>query len=405
MTEAHLTIVGIGADGWEGLSERARGAVLDATLLVGSARQLALVPPTPAERRCWPSPIEPLVDDLASGRTGPACVLASGDPMLHGIGATLARRVGPGRLTVLPSLSAFSIACARLCWPSAGTDLVNLVGAPVEALVRWLQPGRRLIVYTHGPTGASEIANVLMDNGFGPSRLAVLELLGGPDERIAEATAGEWQARAPKAPYLVAVECRPDPDAIALPLSPGLADDAYEHDGQLTKREVRAVTMARLGPGPGELLWDVGAGSGSIAIEWLRCEPSARAVAIECDAERAERIGRNAMRLGVPRLDVRHGTAPEALAGLDRPEAIFVGGGLAVAGVLDTCWDRLASGGRLVANAVTIDGEQRLVSARETFGGDLVRISIERAEPIGGHTGWRPRLPIVQWAVRKVASS
>ncbi len=401
MTDAHLTVVGIGADGWEGLGKRAQLAVLDAKLLVGSHRQLALVPNTSAERRCWPSPIDPLLDELVAGSIGPACVLASGDPMLHGIGATLARRVDPKRLTVLPSASAFSLACARLGWAGAQADLVSLVAHPSETLVRWLQPGRRLIVYTHGRTGADDVSRMLCVHGLGQSRMIVLEQLGGPDEHVIATTAQRWENHEPDAPYLVAIECLTDPGTPSLPLTPGLPDEAYEHDGQLTKRQVRAITLAALGPLPGELLWDVGAGSGSIAIEWLRCEPTARAIAIEANALRAERIARNARELGVPRLDIRHGEAPDALAELDRPDAIFVGGGASVPGLLEQCWERLATAGRLVANAVTLEGEQRLVTAREKFGGELVRISIEGAEPIGGFTGWRGHFPVVQWIVRK----
>lgn len=398
---AHLTVVGIGADGWTGLGEAARAAVLDATLLVGSQRQLALIPATAAQRLCWPSPIDPLVDALVAATSGPACVLASGDPMLHGIGATLAGRVEPERLTVLPAPSSFSLACARLGWPGAETELVSLVARPAETLVRWLQPRRRLIAYTHGSGGADEIARLLCGHGLGLSEITVLERLGARDEQIVAATAEHWQSRAPESPYLVAVDCRAEPGAMALALTPGLPDGAYESDGQLTKREVRAITLATLAPLPSELLWDVGAGSGSIAIEWLRAEPTARAIAIEALAERAERIARNAHELGVPRLEIRCGRAPAALADLDRPDAIFVGGGLTEPGLLSECWERLAPGGRIAANAVTLEGEQRLAAARQAQGGTLVRIAIGRAEPIGRFTGWRSEFPVVQWTACK----
>ncbi len=400
MTDADLTIVGIGADGWRGLGERARAAVRDAVLLIGSHRQLELVPHSGAERRRWPSPIDPLVDELVAGTTGPACVLASGDPMLHGIGATLARRVRPERLIVLGTPSAFSLACARLGWPGQDVDLVSLVGHPSESLVRWLQPGRHLIVYTHGPTGVDDIVRMSAASGYGSSRIVVLERLGGPDERLTNVDA-EHRCHEPIAPYLVAVECRADAGASSLALTPGLPDDAYEHDGQLTKREVRAVTLAMLGPLPDRMLWDVGAGSGSIAIEWLRAESSARAIAIESDADRAQRITTNARRLGVPRLDVRHGIAPDALAPLDQPDAIFIGGGVGAPGLLECCWERLVRAGVLVANVVTLEGEQRLVAAQQTYGGSLVRISIDRAEPLGRRTGWRAQFPVVQWSARK----
>lgn len=401
MSTVPLTVVGIGADGWHGLGEAARAAVLAAELIVGSQRQLALVPPTAAERRAWPSPIDSLVDDLVVGRAGPACILASGDPMLHGIGATLARRVDPGWLTVHPHPSAFAFACARLGWPSAETELVSAVANPVESVARLLQPGRRLIVYVSGEQGAAEVARVLLARGFGPSRLVVLERLGGPDERIVDSTAEEWGERLAHPLHAVALECRSVPGAPLHARTPGLADAAYESDGQLTKQEVRAVTLAALAPMPGQLLWDVGAGSGAIGIEWLRAEATARAIAVEVHAERAERALRNARALGVPCLDVVCGEAPAALVGLEPPDAVFIGGGLTTAGLLEHCWEALEPGGRVVANAVTLEGEQVLQAALATYGGRLVRIAISRAEPIGGFTSWRPLLPVVQWSACK----
>lgn len=401
MSDAPLTVVGIGADGWSGLGEAARAVVLAAELIVGSERQLALVPPTAAVRRPWPSPIDGLVEELVTGRAGPACILASGDPMLHGIGATLARRVDPDRLTVYPHPSAFAFACARLGWPSAETELVSAVARPVESLARLLQPGRRLIVYVTGEHGAAEVARVLRARGFGPSRLVVLERLGGPDERIVDSTAEEWGERPVRSLHTVAVECRTAAGALPLARIPGLDDGAYESDGQLTKQEVRAITLAALAPMPGELLWDVGAGSGSIGIEWLRAEATARAIAVEARADRAERAMRNARALGVPGLDVVCGEAPAALGGLELPAAVFIGGGLTTAGLLERCWEALRPGGRIVANAVTLEGEQVLQAALAAYGGRLVRIAVSRAEPIGGFTSWRPQLPVVQWSARK----
>lgn len=401
MSRAPLTVVGIGADGWNGLGEAARAAVLSAELIVGSERQLALVPPTAAVRRPWPTPIDGLVEELVAGRAGAACILASGDPMLHGIGATLARRIDRDRLTVHPHPSAFALACARLGWPSAETDLVSAVARPVEALARLLQPGRRVIVYVAGEQGAREVARVLRERGFGPSRLVVLEQLGGPDERIVDSTAEEWGERSVRTLHAVAVECRAAPGTSPLACTPGLRDSAYESDGLLTKQEVRAITLAVLAPMRGELLWDVGAGSGSIAIEWLRAEATARAIAVEARADRAERAVRNARVLGVPTIEVVCGKAPRALVGLDRPDAVFVGGGLTTPALLDSCWRELRPGGRIVANAVTLEGEQVLQAACAAHGGRLVRIAVSRAEPVGGFTSWRPQLPVVQWSARK----
>jgi len=370
-------------------------------VIVGSQRQLALLPPTTAVHRTWPSPIDSLVDELCNGAAARTCVLASGDPMLHGIGATLARRLGPGGVRVYPHVSAFAIACARLGWPEAEVELVSAVGRPPEVLTRSLQPGRRIVAYVSGADGASGLARVLRERGFGPSRMVVLEQLGGADEQVTESTPAEWGERAADPLHCVAVECRAQPGAPLHSRSPGLPDDAYEHDGQLTKRAVRAVTLAALEPAPGLLLWDVGAGSGSIGIEWLRAEPGARAVAVEARGERAQRAARNALALGVPGLVIHEGEAPAALVGLPEPDAIFIGGGLTTPGLLAHCWEALRPGGRLVANAVTLEGEQVLTAARAEHGGELTRIALSHAEPVGGFTAWRAQLPIVQWSVRK----
>jgi precorrin-6Y C5,15-methyltransferase (decarboxylating) len=278
---------------------------------------------------------------------------------------------------------------------------VSAVAQPPEVVARLLQPGRRLIVYATGAGGAAEIARVLRERGFGPSRFVVLEQLGGEAERMSESTADDWGGREADPLHAVAVECRAEPNTAVLALVPGLPDDAYENDGQLTKRHVRAITLAALAPTPGALLWDVGAGSGSIAIEWLRAEPAARAVAVERDAVRAERAQVNARTLGVPQLEVVTGSAPEALRELPGPNAIFIGGGLTTVGVIDRCWSSLRPGGRMVVNAVTLEGERILAGARERCGGELVRIEIAHAEPLGSFEAWRAQLPVVQWSARK----
>jgi precorrin-6B C5,15-methyltransferase / cobalt-precorrin-6B C5,C15-methyltransferase len=393
-----IAVVGIGADGWPGLGEPARAAILAARTIFGSERQLALLPAEAAgERRALPSPLEPLLDELADGQDG-ACILASGDPMLHGIGASLARRLGPERLDVHPHPSAFALACARLGWPAADVELVSAVARPADVVARVLQPGRRIVAYVTGADGARALARVVTERGFGGSRLVVLERLGGPGERVTEAIAQAFDAPADPL-HAVAIEVGDGP---LRALVPGLPDDAYETDGQLTKRQVRAITLAALAPAPGALLWDVGAGSGSIGVEWLRAERTARAIGVESDAARADRIERNALALGVPdRLTVVRGRAPEALAGLDGPTAIFVGGGVTTPGMLDACWDALAPGGRIVANAVTLESEQLVVAGRAQRGGSLTRIAIAHAEPIGGFTGWRAQMPVVQWAATK----
>jgi precorrin-6B C5,15-methyltransferase / cobalt-precorrin-6B C5,C15-methyltransferase len=403
MGSGRIAVVGIGADGWAGLGESAREAILAADELIGSPRQLALLPPeASAPQRRWPSPLDPLLDELEARPDAITCVLASGDPMLHGIGATLARRLGPQRLDVHPHPSAFALACARLGWPQADVELVSAVARAPEVVARALAPGRRVVVLATGHDGAAQIARVVCERGYGPSQLVVLEQLGGPAERRVDATAEGWRDAPVDPLHVVAIDCRAAPGTAPLQRSPGLPDDAYATtDGQLTKRHVRAMTLAALQPLPGQLLWDVGAASGSIAIEWLRAEPSARAIAIETRADRAAQAADNALALGVPQLDVRAATAPQAFADLPEPDAVFVGGGVTTPGLVVGAWAALRPGGRIVANVVTLEGEQALVAARARFGGTLARVEIAHAEPLGAFTAWRAQMPVVQWAAAK----
>jgi len=396
-----IAVVGIGADGWPGLAEPGRAAIRAAGVLLGSRRQLDLVPAeVPAERVAWPSPMLPALPGLLDVHDGRSvCVLASGDPMFYGIGATLARLVGAHRLRIVPHPSSVALACARLGWPAEDVDVVSLVGRDVDTLHRWLHPERRLLVLSADGRTPAAVAALLVRRGFGDSALRVLEALGAPDETHHDASAAGWGDRTAGPLTVVAVHCKGD--GALVPAVPGLPDGAYDHDGQLTKREVRAITVARLVPVPGHLLWDVGAGAGSIAIEWCRTHPACRAVAVERDPDRAARIGANARALGVPGLPVVAGVAPVALTALEPPDAVFVGGGVTAPGMLDVCWDALKPGGRLVVNAVTLESESAVLAARGRFGGDLTRIAISRAEPIGGFTGWRPAMPVTQWAAVK----
>ncbi|WP_328936705.1 precorrin-6y C5,15-methyltransferase (decarboxylating) subunit CbiE [Streptomyces tauricus] len=397
-----VTVVGIGADGWEGLPGTSRTALRDAEVLIGGARQLDLLPPECAgERVTWPSPLRPAVPGLLTAHTGRRiAVLASGDPMFYGIGRALTEELG--ELRVLPHPSSVSHAAARLGWPVEDVEVVTLVGRPTARLAAALHDGRRLLVLSADATTPAEVAALLRDRGFGPSRLRVLEQLGGAKERTTdEVTADDWAHPSGDPLNIVAVECRRAPDALRLGAVPGLPDDAYEHDGQLTKRHVRAATLGALAPAPGELLWDIGGGSGSIAIEWMRTHPSCRAVSVERDPARAERITRNADRLGVPGLRVVTGAAPAVLAELPPPAAVFIGGGLTAPGLLDACWDALPAGGRLVANTVTLESEALLADAYRRRGGELVRLAVAHAVPVGGFTGWRQAMPVTQWAAQK----
>ncbi|WP_299529372.1 precorrin-6y C5,15-methyltransferase (decarboxylating) subunit CbiE [uncultured Streptomyces sp.] len=398
-----VSVVGVGADGWAGLTEAARTVLRSAGTLIGGPRQLALLPPECAGQRVeWPSPLRPAVAGLlAAHRDRHVAVLASGDPMFYGIGRALTEELGAEALRVLPHPSSVSYACARLGWPVEDTTTVTLVGRPAARLAAELYDGRRLLVLSAGAGTPAEVAALLTDRGFGPSRLTVLDRLGAAGEARTEGIAERWDAPPGDPLNVVAVECRAAPGALRTGRVPGLPDEAYEHDGQLTKRHVRAATLAALAPAPGELLWDVGGGSGSIAVEWMRADPSCRAVTVERDPGRAGRIARNADRLGVPGLRVVTGRAPDALAGLPAPDAVFVGGGLTVPGLLDACWDALPPGGRLVANTVTLESEALLTERYRRHGGELVRLAVAHAVPVGGFTGWRQAMPVTQWSVRK----
>jgi precorrin-6Y C5,15-methyltransferase (decarboxylating) len=388
-----LTVVGIGEDGFNGLGKQARRALLGASRIFGSPRQLALLPRcVVGERLLWPTPFS-LAPVLAQ-RGEPVCVLASGDPMFFGVGASLARQVPASEMRVLSMPSSCALAAARLGWPLQDVQVVSVVARPLAALNAHLHSGARLLVLSNDGDSPAAIAAQLCERGFGPSRLRVFEHLGGTDEREVAGTAQDWPHTPVAALNLVAIECLAAPDAPRLPRVAGLPDSAFQHDGQLTKRDVRAITLARLAPLPGELLWDVGAGCGSIGIEWMRAHPACRALAIEADAGRQGFIEHNRDALGVPGLQLVRGKAPEALAGLEQPDAVFIGGGVTREGVLDLCWQRLRPGGRLVANAVTLQSELALAHFRERHGGELTRIHVAHAQPLGTFDTWRQALPI-----------
>ena len=388
-----LTVVGIGEDGFKGLGKNARRALLSASRIFGSPRQLELLPLCiVGERRQWPSPFS--LDSLLALRGEPVCVLASGDPMFFGVGASLTRQLSTDEMLILPAPSSCSLAAARMGWALQDVVTLSVVARPVAALNAHLFNGTRLLVLSNDGQSPGAIAALLRERGFGPSRLSVLEHLGGDAERRINAVANDWNNPVIADLNLVAIECFAAADAPRLSRLAGLPDSAFKHDGQLTKRDVRAITLARLAPVPGELLWDVGAGSGSIGIEWMRAHPSCRALAVEADAGRQLLIEHNRDALGVPGLQLIRGSAPQALDGLERPDAIFIGGGVTREGVLDACWAALKPGGRLVANAVTLQSETTLMGWREQHGGELTRIHIAQAQPLGDFDTWRQALPI-----------
>nr|WP_244214929.1 precorrin-6y C5,15-methyltransferase (decarboxylating) subunit CbiE [Amycolatopsis thermalba] len=389
-----IVVVGVPADGWAGLTEPARAEIAAAEVLFGGRRQLDLVP-LDVDKVPWPSPLLPALDGLFAEHAGRRIgVLASGDPLLSGIGTTLVRRFGADSVRIVPAVSSVALARARMGWSAEETEVVSVVGRSVHRVSRALAPKARLVVLSSDADTPAQLAQVLVARGFGESKLTVLEQLGGPAERRAEGFARDWSHPAGDPLNVVAVECA----GPALPTLPGLPDDAFEHDGQITKRDLRACALAGLAPVAGELLWDVGAGAGSVGIEWSRAHPANRAIAVERSAGRAARIQRNADRLGVPELRVVTGTAPEALADLPTPDAVFVGGGLAS---LDACLAALRPGGRLVAHAVTLESEQVLASAYRRHDGELIRIAVEHAAPLGGFTGWTPARTVTQWSFVK----
>jgi precorrin-6B C5,15-methyltransferase / cobalt-precorrin-6B C5,C15-methyltransferase len=393
-----LSIVGIGEDGVEGLSPVARGLVAGADIVFGGERHLALATELiRGEAKPWPSPFSRAVGEVLAERGRQVCVLASGDPFFYGVGSVLATHVKPEETVVVPAPSAFSLAAARLGWALPDIALVSVHGRELDRIRPHLHPGAHVLALTSDSEGPTALARLLTELGFGASRLTVLEALGGTNERVRTTPAAGFDLSDIAALNTVAIDVEAAPDARVIAYSSGLDDALYEHDGQITKREIRAITLSSLAPLRGQLLWDIGAGSGSVAIEWMLAHPSMHAVAIEVRADRTARIRRNAAAFGVPGLEVIAGRAPEALQGLAIPDAAFVGGGASTPGLLEAAIAALHSGGRLVVNAVTLETEAELVARHTTLGGTLTRISISRAEAVGGKTAWRTALPVTQW--------
>jgi precorrin-6Y C5,15-methyltransferase (decarboxylating) len=397
MSGRWLHVIGIGADGMESLSPAARAALEAAEVVVGGERHHGLTEGLTAERIAWPSPFDALIGQLKSLRGRRVAVLATGDPLWFSVGARIGRALPVAEIAYHPQLSAFQLAAARLGWSLADCETVSVHGRPVEGIIPFLQPGARLIALTSGAETPAAVAALMAARGYGESRLVALSDMGTDAEQRIEGTAAAWPGDVP--PFnTLAIDCVAGPEAAVAPRVPGLADALFEHDGTMTKREVRAMTLARLAPTPGALLWDVGCGCGSVAIEWMRAAPWAKAVGIEPRADRRALSAANAAALGAPGLRVIAGEAPAALEGLDAPDAVFVGGGLSretVAAALAA----LKPGGRLVANAVTVESETVLAALHAEKGGELVRVSVARADAVGGRTGWRPFMPVTQWSL------
>ena len=396
---AWLHIVGIGEDGFDGLTPATRAVVEAAEVIIGGERHHALAANITAERLAWPSPFNAMVETIEGLRGKRAVVLVTGDPLWFSVGARIGRAMDPAEIVYHPQLSAFQLAAARMGWSLADIETLTVHGRPVEQMIAFIQPDVRLLVLTTGVETPAQIAKFLSERGFGKSKMTVLAAMGGKDELRFDGTADAWQHEVP-AFNTLAVECIAAPDAALLPRVPGLADALFQSDGTMTKQEIRAATLAKLMPMRGALLWDIGCGSGSVAIEWMRAARYARAIGIEPRADRRAMAGANAMALGAPKLELVDGMVPDALGGLPAPDAIFIGGGLSRA-TFDEAWAALRPLGRLVANAVTLESEAELMALHAEFGGELVRISVCRAEPVGRLTGWRPSMPVTQWSLVK----
>ncbi|MDF1607631.1 precorrin-6y C5,15-methyltransferase (decarboxylating) subunit CbiE [Hoeflea sp. YIM 152468] len=398
-----LTIIGIGDNGLDSLTPPARMLFEAAQTIIAPERVLARIDCGGRETIAWTFGIKETLAFVMARRGTPVTILATGDPMFFGVGATLMRHMDAAEMRVIPSPSAFSLAAARLGWALQDVAMISLHGRSVHGLAAHVQPGNRILALTSTGQTVIEAAQILSAGGYGRSAMHVLEHIGGPDERSKVLRADRIAADKPNFADFntLAIECETQPGTVLLPSVPGLPDEAFEHDGQLTKREVRAMTLARLGPVPGGLMWDVGAGCGSIGIEWIRAARGAKAIAIEASDARRTMMARNAIALGAPGLDIIAGTAPDALADLASPDAVFIGGGVSHDGVFEAAWDALKPSGRMVANAVTVEGEARLFALHAVHGGELIRLQVSRAEPVGRYLGWKPMMPVTLWSVTK----
>jgi precorrin-6Y C5,15-methyltransferase (decarboxylating) (EC 2.1.1.132) len=409
-----LCVIGIGEDGWDDLSADARDLLYESEIVLGGERHLKMLPKDwEGERIVWSSPIREAVSKIVSWRPEDSvsvqkvAIMASGDPLCYGIATKLLRHLPIEEIWIKPALTTFSLMCSRIGWSLPDVETLTIHGRPVEMLHPFVQPGAKLLVLSKGEESPEQAAKLLCERGFGKSIITVLEHLGGRKERQFSGPADSWNHPEGAALNAMAIECIPESNATILSRIPGLPDEAFFHDGQLTKREIRAVSLSRLMPVVDQVLWDVGAGCGSVAIEWMRTSPRCQAVAIEKSKSRLKLIEQNSQELGVPMLQIISGSAPEVLADLPAPDAVFIGGGLSSGNLLQTCWTALKPGGRLVANAVTLEGEQKLLqwqnenAGKSGASGDLTRLSISRAEKIGKFQGWKEMRSVIQLAVIK----
>lgn len=405
-----LSVIGVGAEGLQGLSAVAQFLLSQAAVIVGGQRHLAMLPETDLRTKlAWDNPLTQTLEKIVGFRGTAVCVLASGDPLFYGIGKQLLELVPMDEMTIIPAVSSVALACSRLGWAWTEVEVISLCGRPLALLNGLLYPGAKIMALSGTGETPSQVAQLLTQQGYGESTLNVLENLGHPQETISRRQAQAWGDTKTAPLNIIGIDCQQrfdlaQPEVFNNSRLAGLPDIAYHHDGQLTKQEVRAMTLAALAPLPGQLLWDVGAGCGSIGIEWLRTHPRCQALAIEQHPQRLKLIAENATNLGTPNLEIIQGSAPDILGHLPSPDAIFIGGGVHISGMLETCWQALKPGGRLVVNAVTVTSEQVMFNWQQQVGGTLRRIAIQRAEPLGSYQAWRSLAPVTQWQVIKSVS-
>jgi precorrin-6B C5,15-methyltransferase / cobalt-precorrin-6B C5,C15-methyltransferase len=401
---AWLTIIGVGDDGIDNLPPKSRAHLNGASFVLASSRVIKEFDLADTKILLWEDGYADAMAALMARRGEKTVVLASGDPMHFGIGSTLTMKLDPTEFEIIPAQSSFSLAASHLKWPLRDVSCISLHGRPTESLVRHLAPSARILALTSSGQTIQQVVSVLLEAGYGGSALTVLENLGGAEQRIVSLKAGDAAGQKFSDLNVLAIECDRTPSTLASGSTPGLPDEAFAHDGQLTKREVRAATLATLRPYPGALLWDIGAGCGSVGIEWMRAARGAKAIAIEENGERIAMIDANAKTLGVPELRIVAGTAPASFADLPAPDAVFIGGGIADPDVCEHAFTALRPGGVLVANAVTIEGEGRLIELAKEHGGELSRIAVSRASPVGDFLAFKPMMPVTMLTIRKAAS-
>ena len=396
-----LSIIGIGEDGWDGLSAKARQSIQAAAHIIGSARTLAMLPTTSAQLHQWPQPFSAVVELLKPFAGHATVILATGDPMNFGVARKILTFIPKSEINIITHLSAFSLVAAHMGWSLPDCDCFTIHGRPAANVEAFIQPDAKLLILTEDQTSVAEVCRRLMGRGFESSQVTVLENLNGPNERLTSFAANKVPSIEWSPLNTLAVHCHASPHAKIWSRLSGLPEDAFQHDGKITKREIRAATLAALAPAPDQILWDVGAGSGSIAIEWMRSTRGCEAYAIEQLDDRRAMIAVNADALGTPRLKIIAGNAPDAYKHLPAPHAVFIGGGINTVGTFELAWQNLRPAGRLVANVVTIEGEMHLYDLQEKHGGELVRMDVSTLTHIGKLRAMRPRMSVLQWRITK----